>query len=171
MIKLKSKDYLKNEFLLKEISKSKENVKNYPERLLSECLTPGLVNSIVLLTEKYAQKFNWRGYSWIEDMKADAVASLCQIALKFDETKSINPFGYYTQCITRSFVNYINNEKKQSRIKDDLIEFSVGDMEPSWTRQNEENDAHLDGTKRIPSDPLIRRRNKKRERIEYLPKI
>jgi hypothetical protein len=55
--------------------------------------------------------------------------------LQFDESKSENPFAYYTAAITNSFTRILNIEKKNQAIRDDLLE--INDMMPSFTRQGE----------------------------------
>ena len=54
---------------------------------------------------------------------------------KFDESKSENPFAYYTAAITNSFTRILNIEKKNQNIRDDLLEQEH--MKPSFTRQNQ----------------------------------
>ena len=61
---------------------------------------------------------------------------LSQIGLQFDESKSDNPFAYYTAAITNSFTRILNIEKKNQNIRDDLLE--LAQMKPSSTRQNQE---------------------------------
>lgn len=60
---------------------------------------------------------------------------LSQIGLQFDESKSENPFAYYTAAITNSFTRILNLEKKNQSIRDDLLE--MNNMMPSFTRQGE----------------------------------
>jgi hypothetical protein len=60
---------------------------------------------------------------------------LSQIGLQFDESKSENPFAYYTAAITNSFTRILNIEKKNQAIRDDLLEYN--NMMPSFSRQNE----------------------------------
>ena len=68
-------------------------------------------------------------------MQSQALMQLSQIGLQFDESKSENPFAYYTAAITNSFTRILNIEKKNQAIRDDLLE--MNDMNPSFTRQNE----------------------------------
>lgn len=133
-----------------------------------ECLTPTLVKMIMELIYNYATSWRWRGYTWIDDMQADAALNLCRVALKFNREKAgkyPNPFGYYTQITKRVFLTYISNEKKQGKIRDSIIEMSDTDLLPSFGRQNEEVgnslDLDLDGTKTVESNPMLRRRRKK----------
>ena len=59
---------------------------------------------------------------------------LAQIGLQFDESKSQNPFAYYTAAVTNSFVRVINLEKRNQNIRYDILE--MNDMNPSYTRQH-----------------------------------
>jgi len=140
--KKRTTNYLSNENLIREIMESKNVQKKYPKRTPARCLTKELVNMLMLLVNKYSQRYNWRGYSYIDDMKSEALVSLCQSALKFDPAKSQNPFGYYTQIITRCFLTYLDKEKNQSMIRDELIEMSGTDLKPSNRRQLEEDSSH-----------------------------
>jgi hypothetical protein len=67
-------------------------------------------------------------------MKGQAILQLSQIGLQFDESKSDNPFAYYTAAVTNSFTRILNVEKKSQNIRDDLLE-DAG-LTPSMTRQN-----------------------------------
>lgn len=86
------------------------------------------------LCERYATRSNWRGYTYNEEMRGQALLQLAQIGLQFDESKSANPFAYYTAAITNSFTRVLNIEKKNQNIRDDLLE--EAGLNPSWTRQN-----------------------------------
>lgn len=92
-----------------------------------------LATMFMLLCERYARRSNWRGYSYVEEMSASAVVQLCQVGLQFDESKSDNPFAFYTTTVRNSFVKLLNSEKKQTNIRDDLL-ISAG-VNPSSTRQ------------------------------------
>jgi hypothetical protein len=67
-------------------------------------------------------------------MRGQAILQLTQIGLQFDESKSDNPFAYYTAAVTNSFVRIINIEKRNQNIRDDILE--MNGMNPSWSRQN-----------------------------------
>ena len=88
------------------------------------------------LCDRYATRGNVRGYTYNDEMKGQAILQLAQIGLQFDESKSDNPFAYYTAAITNSFTRILNIEKKNQNIRDDLLE--LAQMKPSSTRQNQE---------------------------------
>jgi hypothetical protein len=97
-------------------------------------ITENLGKMYIKLSERYAQRSNWRGYTYIDEMKGQAILQLSQIGLQFDESKSENPFAYYTAAVTNSFTRILNLEKKSQNIRDDLLE--VAGLTPSLTRQN-----------------------------------
>ena len=96
-------------------------------------MTPKLANMFIKLCERYATRSNWRGYTYNEEMRGQALLQLSQIGLQFDESKSQNPFAYYTAAITNSFTRVLNIEKKMQNIRDDILE--QNGLNPSYTRQ------------------------------------
>lgn len=88
------------------------------------------------LVDRYATRGNVRGYTYNDEMKGQAILQLAQIGLQFDESKSNNPFAYYTAAVTNSFVRVINIEKRNQNIRDDVLE--MNDLNPSYTRTNNE---------------------------------
>lgn len=85
------------------------------------------------LCDRYATRGNVRGYTYNDEMRGQAILQLAQIGLQFDESKSNNPFAYYTAAVTNSFVRVINIEKRNQNIRDDILE--MNDLNPSYTRQ------------------------------------
>jgi len=97
-------------------------------------ITENLGKMFIKLSERYAQRSNWRGYTYNEEMRGQAILQLSQIGLQFDESKSENPFAYYTAAVTNSFTRVLNIEKKMQNIRDDMLE--VNGLTPSSTRQS-----------------------------------
>ncbi len=98
-------------------------------------MTNQLAMMYMKLCERYGTRANWRGYTYNDEMQSQALMQLSQIGLQFDESKSDNPFAYYTAAITNSFTRILNLEKKNQNIRDDLLE--QNSMMPSFTRQND----------------------------------
>ena len=94
-----------------------------------------LARMFIKLCERYATRSNWRGYTYNDEMKSTALLQLSQIGLQFDESKSQNPFAYYTAAITNSFTRILNVEKKNQALRDDILQ--ENGMAPSHTRQIE----------------------------------
>lgn len=75
------------------------------------------------------------GNTYLDEMKSAALVQLMQIGLRFDESRSNNPFAYYTASITNVFTRILNVEKKNQNIRDEIL-ISQG-VNPSYTRQVE----------------------------------
>ena len=84
--------------------------------------TEKLARMWMKLCERYATRGNVRGYTYNDEMRGQAILQLAQIGLQFDESKSDNPFAYYTAAVTNSFVRIINIEKRNQNIRDDILE-------------------------------------------------
>ena len=97
-------------------------------------ITNKLANMYLKLCEKYSLRFNWRGYTYVDEMRGSAILQLTYVGLRFNEAKSQNPFAYYTAAITNSFCRVLNTEKRVQNIRDDILE-SNG-LNPSFTRQH-----------------------------------
>ena len=98
-------------------------------------ITENLGMMFLKLADRYGTRSNWRGYTYNDEMRAQAVLQLSQIGLQFDESKSENPFAYYTAAVTNSFTRVLNIEKKNQSIRDDILQ--ENGLNPSFTRQNE----------------------------------
>ena len=96
-------------------------------------ITNKLARMYMMLCEKYSMKFNWRGYTYRDEMEASAILQLTYVGLRFNEAKSANPFAYYTAAITNSFCRVLNTEKRNQNIRDDILE--INGLNPSWSRQ------------------------------------
>jgi hypothetical protein len=98
-------------------------------------MTKKLAMMFMKLCERYATRSNWRGYTYNDEMRSQALLQLSQIGLQFDESKSQNPFAYYTAAITNSFTRVLNIEKRNQNLRDDILE--MNNLNPSYTRQNQ----------------------------------
>jgi hypothetical protein len=97
-------------------------------------ITNTLAHMFIKLVDKYSQRGNWRGYSYLSEMKSQALLQLSAVGLQFDESRSDipNPFAYLTQVITNSFVRILNTEKRNQNIRDDML--IMYGATPSYTR-------------------------------------
>ena len=65
---------------------------------------------------------NFINYTYRDDMISDGIENCLQYMSNFDPDKSDNPFAYFTQIIYYAFLRRIQKEKKQSHIKNKMIE-------------------------------------------------
>ena len=96
-------------------------------------ITNKLARMYIMMCEKYAMKYNWRGYTYNDEMRNSAILQLTYVGLRFNEAKSANPFAYNTAAITNSFCRVLNTEKRNQNIRDDILE--INGLNPSWSRQ------------------------------------
>lgn len=118
-------------------------------------MTNKLAMMFMKLVERYGHRGNWRGYTYIDEMKSQALLQLSQIGLQFDESRSEtpNPFAYYTAAITNSFTRVLNIEKRNQNIRDDIL--IMHGATPSYTRQTEHDMQRMmgqQGTGQAPAD-------------------
>ena len=85
------------------------------------------------LVERYSQRGNWRGYTYIDEMRSQALLQLSSVGLQFNEARSDNPFAYYTVTVSNAFTRVLNLEKRNQNIRDDLL--IMHGVTPSITRQ------------------------------------
>ena len=96
-------------------------------------ITNELGKMFMKLVERYSQRGNWRGYTYVDEMRGTALVQLAQIGLQFNEAKSDNPFAYYTATVNNSFTRVLNLEKRNQTIRDDIL-IEQGHL-PSYGRQ------------------------------------
>lgn len=96
-------------------------------------ITNTLGTMFLKLVERYSHRANWRGYTYVDEMRGQALVQLSYMGLQFNEAKSDNPFAYYTAAVNNSFTRVLNLEKRNQNIRDDIL-IDSGHM-PSFTRQ------------------------------------
>ena len=101
-------------------------------------ITNELGKMYLKLVERYSQRANWRGYTYVDEMRGQALVQLSYIGLQFNEMKSDNPFAYYTAAVNNSFTRVLNLEKRNQTIRDDIL-IEQGHL-PSYGRQIQHED-------------------------------
>jgi hypothetical protein len=90
-------------------AKLKENQNARVPNYIGEC--------ILAICNKLSTKPNFIGYSFRDEMIADAIENCIASVDGFDPEKSSNPFAYFTQIAWNAFIRRISKEKKQQYIK------------------------------------------------------
>ena len=65
---------------------------------------------------------NFINYTYRDEMISDGIENCLQYVKNFNPEKSKNPFAYFTQIIYYAFLRRIAKEKKQSHVKNKMIE-------------------------------------------------
>jgi len=119
--KKRKTNYLNNADLLAETIKSKEQDK----------MTEHLAKMLVTLVARYGKKGNFANYTYNDDMQGYASMMLVKTFRSFNPEKSTNAFAFFTQCVKNSFIQFLNQERRQRDIRDEVL-VSKG-LNPSFT--------------------------------------
>jgi hypothetical protein len=103
------------------LKKAEENGLPIPQisNYLGEC--------ILKIANNLANKGNFNGYSFKDEMICDGIENCIKYFDKFNPEKSSNPFSYYTQIIYFAYLRRIAKEKQQYQLKHKIIQ-SVGNI-------------------------------------------
>ena len=99
--------------LLKEAEDSDgppPQVSNY----LGEC--------ILKIANHLSYRPNFINYTYRDEMISDGIENCLQYVANFNAEKSNNPFAYFTQIIYYAFLRRIAKEKKQTHVRNKMIE-------------------------------------------------
>lgn len=92
-----------------------------------------LAIGFIKLCNKIAQNYNWRGYTYTDDMVGNALTQLTSMGLQFNEMFSSNPFSYYTSTVNNSFTVIFNEEHAVQQHRDKVLQ--ENNYDPSYTEQ------------------------------------
>ena len=121
--KKKSEHYVNNkEFLAamveykKLVNKAKKEGKKNPR-------VPDYVGECFLkIANHLSYRPNFINYTYRDDMISDGIENCLQYLNNFNPDTSNNPFAYFTQIIYYAFIRRIQKEKKQTTIKQRMIQ-------------------------------------------------
>jgi DNA-directed RNA polymerase specialized sigma24 family protein len=123
-IKRRKANYLNNKDLLAATIESLEQ----------DRVSDTLAKMLMLLVERISQKGNFNNYTYLDDMKAYALMMHMRTFRSFKPERSNNAFAFFTQCTTNSFIQFLNKERRQRDIRDEML-VKQG-MAPSHTYAN-----------------------------------
>jgi hypothetical protein len=98
-------EYRSNCDIAKTEGKEDPRIPNY----IGECF--------LKIAEHLSRKPDFVSYSFRDEMISDGIENCLMYFRNFDETKSKNPFAYFTQIIYFAFLRRIMKEKKQLYVK------------------------------------------------------
>jgi len=128
MAKKKSIHYVDNKEFLQAMIEWREQ---YDIAVEEDRLTPPVTNYIgecfLKIATHLAYRPNFINYTYRDEMVSDGIENCLQYVKNFNPEKSNNPFAYFTQIIYYAFLRRIAKEKKQSHVKNKIIEKEVYD--------------------------------------------
>ena len=108
-----ARNYVNNRDFFEAIKTYKEKVAINPNTRI-----PDYIGTCILkICERLSTKPNFVGYSFRDEMIADAVENCIHSVLLFNIERSDNPFAYFTQIAWNAFLRRIAKEKKEQYIK------------------------------------------------------
>ena len=112
MARKRSKAYVTNEQLLKEINIFWETGR----------LTDELVKMVYKITTKISNARNFYGYTYKEEMVQEGVIHALYKGIPGFKKDRVNPFSFLSTVIVNKFLEIIKKEKKNIKIRDHLKE-------------------------------------------------
>ena len=112
-----NKKFLEAMVIFKDkVSSAKENNRKKPDvtNYIGECF--------LKIANHLSYRPNFINYTYRDDMISDGIENCLQYMSNFDPNKSTNPFAYFTQIIYYAFIRRIQKEKKQTLVKQKLIQ-------------------------------------------------
>ena len=129
MAKKQSVHYVDNKKFLQAMKDWKEQCKEAEE---ADEELPRISDYIGECFLKIANGLSYRpnfiNYTYRQEMISDGIENCLQYIHNFNPEKSNNPFAYFTQIIYYAFIRRIQKEKKQTHVKNKLIEKQNYDM-------------------------------------------
>lgn len=84
-------------------------------------MTPYIGDSILKIVNGLGSRFNFRNYSYLDEMKSDAIVGCVYAVHKFDSNVSSNSYGFLNFCAWRKMVNRIKIEKQKQQTVLDMM--------------------------------------------------
>ena len=130
----KKTHYVDNERFYNEIVEYKKKCKiALAEGKEKPVLSDYIGKCIFLIAENLAHKPRFMNYSFVDEMKSDAIENCLMYFDNFDSDKYSNPFAYFTQIIYYAFHRRINKEEKNryiiyKKFQESVLDSSVSDL-------------------------------------------
>ena len=119
----KKQHYVDNKLFFAEMQKWKEEI-NEQEQVddLPPMVTEYMGDCFYKIATHLSYRPNFINYTYREEMIGDGIENCIRYAKNFNPDKSKNPFAYFTQIIYYAFIRRITKEKKQTAIKQKIID-------------------------------------------------
>ena len=119
MAKRKGEHYVDNKEFLRAMIEWRESWK---EEDTPTPITNYIGECFLKIATHLSYRPNFINYTYRDEMISDGIENCLQYVSNFNPEKSNNPFAYFTQIIYYAFLRRIAKEKKQSHVKNKIIE-------------------------------------------------
>ncbi len=168
--KAKGAHYVDNKKFLAAMVEFKEKCKVAEEK---EKEQPPISNYIGECFLKIATHLSYRpnfiNYTYRDEMISDGIENCLQYVANFNPEKSNNPFAYFTQIIYYAFLRRIAKEKKQTHVKNKMIESSQYE---SWTQMAWDDSSYsvvgFDPISMLPDEDVYKPKKKSQTKTKGL---
>ena len=158
MPKQKKPHYVDNKEFLRAMVEWKDNCKEEGEQLP---VTNYIGECFLKIATHLSYRPNFINYTYRDEMISDGIENCLQYVNNFNPEKSNNPFAYFTQIIYYAFLRRIAKEKKQSHVKNKIIEKS--NYELFVTMEGDDNSYTIQGfdpTIMLPEEDVYKPKKK-----------
>ena len=119
----KKQHYVDNKLFFAEMQKWKDEIAEQEEvDDLPPMVTEYMGECFYKIATHLSYRPNFINYTYREEMIGDGIENCIRYAKNFNPEKSKNPFAYFTQIIYYAFIRRITKEKKQTSIKQKIID-------------------------------------------------
>ena len=139
MIKRKKPHYVDNKKFLEAMIAWKSTCEKADEQLP---VTDYIGECFLKIATHLSYRPNFINYTYRDEMISDGIENCLQYVSNFNSEKSSNPFAYFTQIIYYAFIRRIQKEKKQTHIRNKMIENKVYE---SYTTMEGDNTSYSVG--------------------------
>ena len=121
--KKKSEHYVNNKEFLAAMVEYKKLVNKAKREGRKDPRVPDYIGECFLkIANHLSYRPNFINYTYRDDMISDGIENCLQYLNNFNPDTSNNPFAYFTQIIYYAFIRRIQKEKKQTTIKQRMIQ-------------------------------------------------
>lgn len=93
-----------------------ESFVNWHEELLTNPDSPVplyICQQFMKMVDKIANRPNWNRYTWLDDMKGNALLNCIKYARVYDIHRKSDPFSYFTSAINNIFLQTVQKNNKE----------------------------------------------------------
>lgn len=136
--------YVDNRLLFEALVEWKKDCRRAKRKKLPQPQLPEFIAVCMMkMATRLSQKAGFVNYTYIDDMRGDALESCLRYIHNFNPEKSNNAFAYITQIIHNAFIRRIQKEQKQLYVKMRIVD--QVDFADSYEKQSGD-DAHYNNS-------------------------